>query len=209
MGEEIYNYLGHVRGQNDNEVICSGRKVFKFMVKNRDSAMRYACYTLIFSFFFGVFQCGCAIAAKKDVEFTISCDKDEYKKTDPVMIDLKLKNRSKKPIYVNKRFYVGPEDSPKKRREVDISVISPGGERLPYTRTYEPGLPKTDYFVLLDPGEEAGLERKLYLKSYFDMKEAGTYEIRATYRNSCGDEIGIDAFTDKIDSNTVTIKIVE
>lgn len=152
---------------------------------------------------------GDVIAAEKGIEFVISTDKDEYKKDEGISIDFKLKNAGTKPVYVNKRFNVNSDDSPPKQREVSLEVIAPSKEKLPFTRSYETGLPKSDYFILLKPGEEAGLDRPRYLKGYFEIKDAGTYKITAVYQNSCGDEIGLDAFKGKAKSNTVTIKIAE
>ncbi len=149
------------------------------------------------------------MAAAKGVDFIISTDKEEYKKNDSITIDFKLKNNTPKPVYINKRFNVNSEESPPKQREVSMAVISPSGEKLPFTRSYETGLPKSDYFVLLSPGEEAGLDRPRNLRAYFEIKETGVYKITATYQNACGDEIGLDTFKDKATSNTVSIKITE
>lgn len=144
------------------------------------------------------------------VRFSIAFDKNEYKKTDSMPVTLTLENNGKKPVYINKRFHVGKEDRPKEKREVYFIVISPSGEKLsPRDRSYETGLPKTDYFELLKPGEKIVSERKPSIKGYFDIKDPGTYKITAVYQNVYGREIGIEAFTDAAKSNTVTIKIIE
>lgn len=149
-------------------------------------------------------------AKSKGVRFNITLDKSEYKKTDSIQVTLTLENNDKKPVYVNTRFYINKEDSPKKEREVYFIVTSPSGEKLPHReRSYETGLPKTDYFVLLKPGEEISAQRKCYLKGYFDIKDPGTYKITAVYQNVHGAEIGIGAFEGAVKSETVTMKIVE
>ena len=149
-------------------------------------------------------------AKSKGVQFSITLDKTEYKKTDPIQITFTLKNNGKKPIYVNKRFYVNQEDSPKKKREVYFILTSPSGEKLPYRkRSYETGLPKTDHFVLLKSGEEISSKRKRSLKGYFDIKELGKYKLTAVYQNVYGSEFGVDACREKITSPPVTIEITE
>jgi hypothetical protein len=103
-----------------------------------------------------------------------------------------------------------PQDSQKEDREIYFTVISPKGEKLPYKpELYKQGLPKCDYFVLLNPGEEVTSDRKKNLKGLFEIKEPGKYKIRATYQNAYGKEIGLDAFKDKIESKAVTVKVVE
>ena len=146
---------------------------------------------------------------KPDLQFYLVFDKDEYKVGDSISIDFKLKNTGDKPIYVNKRFFVNSEDAEPGEREVTLSLIGPQGEELPFRRILDTGFPKTDYFVLLEPGAEATPKRKKNLKAYFDLKDPGEYKIIAVYQNTYGAEIGLDAFKDKITSEPMTIKIVE
>lgn len=148
--------------------------------------------------------------ADKGLGLTISFDNSEYKQSDQINIDFKLTNKGEAPVYINKRFQLNSEDSDKKDREIYLSIISPSGEKLSYKTPYsETGLPKSDYFVLLKPGEEAGLERKYNIKYYFDFTALGTYKITAVYQNVYGDEIGLDTVKDEIKSDTVEIKIAE
>jgi len=170
--------------------------------------MRKIYYILIVILFFSFFRCSDAIAVK-GLKFSVYFDKTEYKKTDPININFKLENKGKTDIYVNKRFYINSKDAPREQREVYLLVTSPSGEKLPCKISHETGLPKTDYFVLLKPGEEVSLERKRNIKYYFDFNTPGKYKIIAVYQNIYGKEIGIDAFKDKIESNPVTIEIVE
>jgi hypothetical protein len=147
--------------------------------------------------------------SQHDVEFTISCDKtkDLIKAQDPIQITFKLKNTGKAPLYVNKRFFLGQEEDMINDREVFLSVTSPSGQKLPYKYSYKTGFPKTDYFALLKPGEEAVSEYPRNINGSFEFSEPGEYKITATYQNAYGSEIGIDAFKDKIESNTITINI--
>jgi len=170
--------------------------------------MKIFTILLISGVFFFFAQCNEAIA-DKDLEFSVSFDKDEYEKSDPIQTTFQLKNKSKKPIYVNKRFYLNSEDSPKEDREVYLSVVSPSGGKLPFKTSYKTGLPRSDYFVLLESGEEAASERARNIKYSFDFNELGTYKITAFYQNVYGKEIGVDAFQDKLVSETILIKIVE
>lgn len=154
-----------------------------------------------------------AAAARKKtrggLKFSISLDKTEYKKSEQIYVDFTLKNEGRKPVYVNKRFYVNSKDSPKEKKEVYFIVTGPSGEKLLYRRTYDTGFPKTDYFVLLKRGEKAVSERKKSLKIYFDIKKLGTYTITAVYKNVYGKEIGVDAFKGELKSAPATIKVIE
>lgn len=149
------------------------------------------------------------VFAYRGLEISISFDRDEYRQSDPVYINFKIENKRKRPVYVNKRFYLNSEESPEKHREVYLTVQSPSGEELVCKASYETGLPKTDYFVLLKPDEETISDRKQNIKGYFDFKETGLYKITAIYQNIYGKEIGIDALKDMLISKPVTIRIVE
>jgi len=149
------------------------------------------------------------VLAARNLELTLSCDKDKYQKDEPIQITLTLKNRSGKPIYVNKRFFLTSGETPVEKRDGYITVISPKQEKLKCKIDYGTGLPRTDHFILLEPGKEQSSERKQTINHFFDFSTPGKYQITATYENVFGKEIGLDAFTGKIDSNTVTIEIVE
>ena len=67
-----------------------------------------------------------AAARKKTrggLKFSISLDKTEYKKSDPIYVNFTLKNEGKKPFYVNRRFHINPEDSPKEEKEVHFIIV--------------------------------------------------------------------------------------
>ena len=149
--------------------------------------------------------------ARRDpqVQFSVIFEKTEYDPKEAISIEFKLKNTGRSPIYVNKRFHVNTEDKPPAAREVSFQVTGPSGEKLPDKVFYDTGFPKTDYFVLLDPGGEVGLERSKNLQAYFDFSEAGKYKIIAVYQNVYGPEIGLDAFKDELKSKAVTIEIIE
>lgn len=163
----------------------------------------------LFLTLFFLFACGSA-AAEKGMQLSIVLDKEEYGKSDPISMNFKLKNTGKEPVYINKRFQIASKDSPKEDREVYLTVISPKGDELPYKASpYKTGLPKSDYFVLLNAGEETTSEHKMNLKGFFELNEAGEYKIIATYQNVYGKEIGLDTFKEEIKSKPITIKIIE
>ena len=172
--------------------------------------MRFFYIILIPAIFFLSISDGYA-ATYKGLRLSVSFDKDEYTQKDPINLTLKLENKGSREVYINKRFYINSEDSPNKYREIYFSVLSPSGEKLTYNEKAfrETGLPKTDYFILLKPGEEAGMERPRNIKYYFDFKDPGAYKIKAVYQNIYGEEIGVDAFKGELVSKPVTIKILE
>ncbi len=148
--------------------------------------------------------------SQHDMELTISCEKaEDFKAQDPIQITFKLKNTGNAPVYVNKRFFLGPEEGLINDREVFLSVTSPLGQKLPYKFSYKTGFPKTDYFALLKPGEEAVSEYPRNINGSFEFNEPGEYKITATYQNTYGSEIGLGVFKDKLASNTIVVKIIK
>ena len=135
--------------------------------------------------------------------------KKEYQKNDPININLTLKNEGRGPVYVNKRFHINSPQSPKPEREVYLLVTSPKGENLACKIDHDTGYPKSDYFVLLQPGEKVSIKRQRNIKYYYDFSSPGTYTISAVYQNAYGKEIGLDVFSEKISSKPVKIKISE
>jgi hypothetical protein len=151
-------------------------------------------------------QQNASAAADSGMRLTIGSDKGSYKKEEPVSINFKLKNTGKKEAYINNRFYVTSEEAKDKAGEVYFIVTSPSGEKVPGKVSYETGMPKTDYFVIIKPGEEMAIERKPSLNYFFDFAVPGDYKITAVYQNKYGKEIGLDVFSERIESNQITIK---
>ncbi len=149
-------------------------------------------------------------AAGANLKFSIILDKSQYQGQEPVNVTFKLANNGKEPVLVNKRFYLNPEDIAKERRgEVVLKVISPSGAELSCKFAYQTGLPKSEYFELLDPGKEVISEYPRNLRGYFDFNEPGVYKIEAAYQNIFGKEIGLDIFTIKLSSESVSFKIIK
>jgi len=146
----------------------------------------------------------------KILKFTIFFDKNEYNASDnAILISFKLKNISNNQVYVNKRFYLNSDTSDKEYRDAYLEVKSPKGELLPCKVSYPTGLPRTADFVLLNPNEEIEAARSRNIKYYYDFNEAGRYKITAIYENAFGKEIGVDAFKEKIESDTIAIDILK
>ncbi|MFA4991837.1 MAG: hypothetical protein WC569_04570 [Candidatus Omnitrophota bacterium] len=154
-----------------------------------------------------------SVSADQGVEFSLSLERPEiteYKTQDPIKLIFKLKNSGNDPVYVNKRFLLGPEESPVSEREVYLSVISPSGQKLPYKFPYKSGLPKSDYFVLLKSGDEAAADYPRAINGTFEFNEPGEYRITAVYENAYGAEIGLtEVFKERLTSNTLMIKVVK
>lgn len=150
-----------------------------------------------------------SFASAEKLSFIVTFDKSEYKVDEPVNMTLKLVNNSPTPVYVNKRFYINTQDSAKKDREVYLIITNEKGQKMPCFFSYETGLPKSDYFVLLEPEKDAASEWSRDLRGYFDLKEPGAYTVVAVYENTYGQELGLDAFKGKITSEPVIFKIVK
>ncbi|MBI3602452.1 MAG: hypothetical protein HY209_06120 [Candidatus Omnitrophica bacterium] len=151
---------------------------------------------------------GASLAAA-GIKFSAAVDKMEYKTDEPINIIFSLKNEGKEAVYVNRRFYVGLESMPKQKRDVYLLVTSPSGKKLTSPNNYEAGLPKSDYFELLEPGKEVKSEYPRNLRGFFEFNEPGTYKAVAVYQNVFGEELGLNVFKDKLVSQPVSFTIVK
>ena len=143
------------------------------------------------------------------LEFRASLDQGAYKSGEPVQISFTLKNADKQPVWVNTRFYLSSQSAPDDDRDVYLILTSPSGKEVPCTFSYPTGFPKSDYFKLLQPGEETASEHPRDLRGFFDLKEAGTYTVRAVYQNVFGAELGLDAAKGPLRSEPVAFAVTQ
>lgn len=142
-------------------------------------------------------------ALHASLQFSLSFEPESrtYKLNDPIKVSFSLENSGKRPVWVNKRFYL--------TGEVTLTVTGPTGEPLPCTFTSRSGFPKSEYFELLQPGQTVTSDSPSDLRNYFSFSKAGTYLIAGIYQNAFGREIGVDAFNGPIRSKPVSLTIVE
>ena len=147
--------------------------------------------------------------AKENVALEIVLEKPEAKLSEEIKTGFKLVNKGSEPVWVNQRFKLGTAKAVPEQREVILEVKAEDGTPVEMKSTdYVSGLPKSDYFKLLKPGEEASTERKWNLKDLAKIEKPGTYEITAIYENSFGKELGLDVFKGK-SAASVKVKVVE
>ena len=136
-------------------------------------------------------------------------EKPEYKLSDKIEVGFKLENKGKEPVYVNKRFKLGPAKAAPDQRELILEVKAVDGSAIEMKNLdYETGLPKSDYFQLLQPGQEASSERRWDLKDLAKIEKPGTYEITAAYQNTFGKELGLDVFRERVTASA-KVKVME
>jgi hypothetical protein len=92
---------------------------------------------------------------------------------------------------------------------VYLSITDSFGNTIPCKQIFQTGLPRTEDFVLLKPGEETTSDRKRNLRAYFNLRRLGKYTIVAYYQNVHGRELGINAFRGKLVSAPISIEITE
>ena len=152
---------------------------------------------------------GLAVAEPADLVFSLVLEKEAYRLSDEIRIGFKLENRSKKPLYVNKRFKLGSFKADPDQREVVLEVKSvEAGPVEMKPVDYPTGLPKSEYFERLQPGQEAVSERDWDLKSLAKIERPGAYELTATYQNVFGKELGLEVFRRKL-TTRVLIQVSE
>lgn len=141
------------------------------------------------------------------LKFEVLFDQPTYTGADPIRISFKLTNVSKEPIWVNTRFYLSSPKVSNRHREVALEVTGPDGKELPCKYEHETGLPRSDLFQRLDPGGEVVSDNSRYFKGYYDVQDAGTYTVTASYKNVYGEELGLDVYKSLVISKPVTFVI--
>jgi hypothetical protein len=154
----------------------------------------------------GLVQSG--FCANTQLKFSLILDKTEYSIDEPINVILSLKNLGSSSAMINQRFYISDEKAAKNQKEVYFNLTSPSGAKLLCQHFYETGYPKTEYFKLLGPNEEAKSEYPRNLKGFFEIVEPGTYTVVAVYQNVFGSEIGLDTFKKQLVSEPVKFTIV-
>ncbi len=161
---------------------------------------------LVFLF---LFSQPCLVKAA-ELKFSTVLDKAEYKGQEPINATFELENKGKESVLVNKRFYIYSGSLDKQYHgEVILKVISPSGKEVSCKASYETGLPKSDYFELLQANKKVVSEYPRNLRGYFSFEEPGIYKVETLYQNVFGKEIGLDVFKDKLASKSVSFKIKE
>ena len=150
-----------------------------------------------------------AAKSKEAVVLEIVLEKPEVPLSGEIKTGFKLVNKSREPVMVNQRFKLGSPKAAAGQREIVLEVKNADGSPVEMKNIdYETGLPKSAYFKLLKPGEEASSERKWNLKDLAKIEKPGSYEITATYQNSFGKELGLEVFREKV-SASATVRVVE
>ena len=150
-----------------------------------------------------------AAKAKENVALEIVLEKEEVPLSGEIQTGFKLVNKGPEPVTVNQRFKLGSAKAAANQRELILEVKA--ADKSPVEMKnfdYETGLPKSAYFKLLQPGEEATSERKWNLKDLAKIEKPGLYEITAVYQNVFGKELGLDVFGGKVTASA-KIKVVE
>ena len=150
-----------------------------------------------------------APAPTASIEFRASFDRETYGRADPLQVTFHLKNTGTQPVWVNTRFYLAAETAAPESRDVFLKVTAPSGAEVPCTFSHRTGLPKSEYFQLLAPGQDASSEHPRDLRAFFDLKETGTYRVVATYANAFGAELGLETVKGPSTSAPVTFTVTQ
>lgn len=127
----------------------------------------------------------------------------------PIPVRLALTNRSAQPVRVNRRFGVGYPDG--LYREIFFTVRDESGRVLPVpdaARVDAHRLPPNRLdFALLGPEDAATGELDLGL--WYPFEQPGSFFVQFHYENSdAGTDFGLDAFTGRIDSDPIRLRVM-
>ncbi len=127
----------------------------------------------------------------------------------PIPVRLALTNRSAQPVWVNRRFGVGYPDG--LYREIFFTVRDETGQVLPVpdaARVDAHRLPPSRRdFEPLDPRQAATGD--LDLGMWYPFEQPGSFFVQFHYENSDdGSGFGLDAFTGRIDSDRLRLRVM-
>jgi hypothetical protein len=97
----------------------------------------------------------------------------------PLEATVELTNAGDEPLLVNRRLALNTATAPRAQREVWFEVKGPGEQPRDFQAKVKIGPPQPGDAVELAPG--ASISHAWNLADYFDLREPGTYWIRANY----------------------------
>jgi SAM-dependent methyltransferase len=97
----------------------------------------------------------------------------------PLEATVELTNAGDEPLLVNRRLALNTATAPRAQREVWFEVTGPGEQPRDFQAKVKIGPPQPGDAVELAPG--ASISHAWNLADYFDLREPGTYWIRANY----------------------------
>lgn len=118
-----------------------------------------------------------AAKAKLEISSTVERTPDGSK----ISVSTVLSNIGSSPLWVNKRFLFNTVFAPKPFREIWFDVKDPNGKMLEFRCRIKAGTAHIEDYDILPPGENVKAEIKL--SRCFDMKEKGSYQIKAHYQD--------------------------
>lgn len=140
----------------------------------------------------------------QDLGFTIKLDKTSYKKGEPIICTLMLKNISNKDILINNRFLV---NRPNGAHEVSLLLIDPNLLQVPFETKINASF-SSDSYIVIHPGNT---EQSTYIITEdFYLTKTGDYAVTAYYENTenpAGTAFKQPAWKGTLISNKITFKI--
>jgi hypothetical protein len=136
------------------------------------------------------------------LEFSIRVEKHVYYAGQSINIHCTIKNHSKSPVTINGRFrFPGPE--------VYLRVTDQNGRKAQWLAPEPPPPLTKDDFLSLPPSGSIGFTlRDVQLYLHHDLS-IGRYSVQSLYKNSSGQEVGVNAWIGSISSNVETFAVIE
>lgn len=150
---------------------------------------------IVFSFFLPVSPLvSVAPASAADLELRLVILKSppskgapSFRPGDPVECLVMLENRTAKPVRVNRRLAIGPEDYPFK--EIFFMITDAGGRAVPFNDVLLYGSPPFEEdFKELAPGERA--VAVYTLDNWYVLEQEGEFTVQAHYENTFAPQAG-------------------
>ena len=124
---------------------------------------------------------------------------------DPLSLDIALINRSSQPLGVNQRLLFNHPSSPPESGEVYLSVEGPPGYENRVAYQVRAGVPSSEHFDLLLPGQR--VSKHYLLSKYESFHLPGIYQVWVIYRNTIHASVkGLPLLVGSVSSAPISIR---
>jgi len=145
---------------------------------------------------------------RQPLTFAISLPKQDFALGEQVPLTMTLQNASTTALTVNRRLAVNDKNAPRRLHEVSIFILAPSGEEAAFDWDLRIGLPRSEDFSTLAPGDS--VQRMADLTDLYILDQRGEYLVFAIYENTVRgprDEQDVRAVRTSVTSSALRFRI--
>lgn len=142
-----------------------------------------------------------SLSSRNCLKLKIKTKKKIFSTGEPIKITFILENICDRPLIINQRFaYIGPD--------IYFYLRDESGKDLKWLPPVPLPPIKRNLFRILKSNQQISKETTNLKFSLHSKLLPGTYTIAATYKNSLGSELDIQAWTGEVNSNPILFEIL-